>query len=293
MERESGDLAMNPISRTAFYCTGVRAIDARSPRPLCGDRYAERFMDEQAWRIFAPFRRFRGPNGSNVVRHRILDDLLRVRLVAEPRLRVAIVGAGFDTRAFRLGGGRWVEVDEAPLLDYKESRLPAADCPHPLQRIAIDFSRDSLAEKLAPFAAEDLAAPAVAVIEGVLMYLSEAQIRTLLGTLSGLFPRLEILCDVATEGFIRRFASRLQKRIGDLGASFATLDRPLEAIFADCGFVQQESISIPGRAAELRAVPALERVVIRLWKALRDGYTIRTFAVREPADGMKLTAKER
>ncbi len=274
---------MNPISRTAFYCTGVRAIDARSPQPLCGDRYAESFMDEEAWSTFAPFRRFRGPNGSNVVRHRILDDLLRARLIVEPRLRAVIVGAGFDSRAFRLGGGRWVEIDEAPLLAWKEARLPAASCPNPLQRIAIDFARDSLAEKLAPFAAEERDSPAIAVIEGVLMYLSEVQIRTLLGTLSDLFPRLEIACDVATQGFIHRFARRLQARIGDLGATFATLDRPLEAIFADCGFEQRESISIPGRAADLRALPAIERLVIRLWKSLREGYTIRTFAREDRA----------
>jgi methyltransferase (TIGR00027 family) len=283
----------NPISRTAFYCTGVRALDARSPRPLCGDRYAERFMDEEAWRLFAPFRHFRGPNGSNVVRHRILDDLLRSRLLVEPRLRVVIVGAGFDSRAFRLGGGRWVEVEEAPLLDYKEQRLPAAACPQPLQRIAIDFARDSLAEKLAPFAAEDPDAPAIAVVEGVLMYLSEAQIRTLLGTLGRLFPHLEVACDVATQGFIRRFASRLQKRIGDLGASFATLDRPLEAIFADCGFEQRAFVSIPGRAAELRAVPAIERLVIRLWKTLRDGYTLRTFSRRDAGEGEVLSVPGR
>ncbi len=122
---------MNPISRTAIYCTGVRALDARTAAPLCGDRYAERFMDDAAWRLFAPFRRFQGPNGSNVVRHRILDDLLRARLIAEPRLRVVLLGAGFDARAFRLAGGRWLEVDEADLLAFKEPRLPAASCPNP------------------------------------------------------------------------------------------------------------------------------------------------------------------
>ena len=52
---------MKPVSRTAFYGTGVRALDARKPRPVCGDRFAERFMDEAAWRTFEPFRDFRAP----------------------------------------------------------------------------------------------------------------------------------------------------------------------------------------------------------------------------------------
>src|SRR6187431_2384067 len=80
-----------PISRTAFYCTGVRAVDARSPAPLCGDRYAERFMDDEAWRLFEPFRSFRMPNASNVVRHRMIDELLRARLSEHPRLRVVLI----------------------------------------------------------------------------------------------------------------------------------------------------------------------------------------------------------
>jgi methyltransferase (TIGR00027 family) len=271
---------MKPISRTAFYCTGVRAVDARSPAPLCGDRYAERFMDDEAWRLFEPFRSFRMPNASNVVRHRMIDELLRARLSEYPRLRVVLIGAGFDSRAFRLAGGRWLEIDEAPLLDFKEARLPVAECPQPLRRIAIDFATDSLAEKLAAFAAEDPGAPAVAVVEGVLMYLSEQQIRTLATTLAELFPEVELICDVATQGFIRRFARRLHERIHGLGASFAVLDRPLEEILADCGFEQQASESIPGRAAALGAIPFLGRLVVRSLKSLREGYTIRVFRHR-------------
>ena len=271
---------MRPISRTAFYCTGVRALDARAPEPLCGDRFAERFMDDEAWRIFEPFRHLRGPNGSNLVRHRILDDLLRDRLIAHPHLRVVLVGAGFDSRAFRLGGGSWVEVDEAQILAFKEPRLPAASCPNPLERIAIDFSTESLAGKLALFGAQDRTSPAVAVIEGVLMYLTEAEIRTLLATLRGLFPDLEIVCDVATRAFFERYARNIHARVRDLGASFTPLERPMEAIFADEGFTETERISIPGRAAELRAIPWPERLAVRLLGSLRDGYTIRTFARR-------------
>lgn len=268
---------MNPVSRTAFYCTGVRALDARSPAPLCGDRYAERFMDNEAWRLFAPFRRFKAPNGSNVVRHRMIDDLLRARLIARPQLRVVLVGAGFDARAYRLGGGRWVEVDEAPLLAFKEPRLPAAECPNPLQRIAIDFASESLADKLAPFAAQDRESPTVAVVEGVLMYLSEAQIRTLAATLRDLFPDLELVCDVATTLFFERYGRRLHARIRDLGTSFTLPDRPLEAILAEEGFVQMSSESIPARAADLKAMPLPARLAARLLPSLRDGYTIRVF----------------
>jgi O-methyltransferase involved in polyketide biosynthesis len=35
---------VKPVSKTAYYCCGVRALDAAAPSSLCGDRYAERFM---------------------------------------------------------------------------------------------------------------------------------------------------------------------------------------------------------------------------------------------------------
>ena len=153
----------------------------------------------------------------------------------------------------------------------------AAECPNPLQRIAIDFASESLAVKLAPFAVQDRESPAVAVIEGVLMYLSESQIRTLAATLRDLFPDLEIICDVATRLFFERYGRRLHARIRDLGTSFTLPDRPLEAILADEGFAQRASESIPGRAAELRALSLPTRLAVRLLPSLRDGYTIRVF----------------
>ncbi len=74
----------------------------RKARPICGDQFAERFMDAEARALFKRFKKFRGPNASNAARHRIIDDWLRHRLSDQPKLRIVLLGAGFDTRAFRL-----------------------------------------------------------------------------------------------------------------------------------------------------------------------------------------------
>ena len=84
-------------------------------------------MDDEAWRAFEPFRQFTAPNVSNATRARIIDDLVRERLAVTPDLRVILIGAGFDSRAFRLKGGRWLEVDEPQVFAWKEPRLPAAE----------------------------------------------------------------------------------------------------------------------------------------------------------------------
>ena len=243
---------MKPVSKTAFYCTGVRALDARKPNPACGDQYAERFMDAAAWQVFEPFRKFLGPNISNATRHRIIDDLLRTRLAADPTLRVVIIGAGFDSRAFRLTGGRWLEVDEPQIFAWKEPRLAAAESPNPLTRLPIDFATERLADRLQPFAESG---PVAVVIEGVLVYLPEERIRELLRTIRTAFPHGEILCDVMTTHFFNRYGRDIHEKIRDLGASFVLPERPLEAVFAEEGYAQTAQVSTTGRAAELGQMP--------------------------------------
>jgi len=68
---------MKPISKTAFYCCGVRMQDAKRDKPVCGDTYAKVFMNEQGLQILEAFKDETRPNISNVGRHRIIDDLLR------------------------------------------------------------------------------------------------------------------------------------------------------------------------------------------------------------------------
>src|SRR5688572_11483097 len=96
------------ISRTAYFRLGVRFTDAAARRPICGDSYAARFVDEESERAWEPFKAFKGSIASNAARHRIIDDLVQEELSLRRDARVVVIGAGFDTRAFRLDGGRWL-----------------------------------------------------------------------------------------------------------------------------------------------------------------------------------------
>ena len=265
---------MKPVSRTAFYCTGVRALDARKPRPACGDQYAERFMDDEAWKVFEPFRRLTGPNISNATRHRIIDDLLRDRLADHHDLRRVIVGAGFDSRALRLTGGRWLEVVEPQLFAWKEPRLPAAESPNPLTRIAVDFATERLTDRLSPFAD---AGPMAVVVEGVLFYLGETRIRELLRTLRALYPQGDVICDVMTREFFEKFSRPIHGKLVELGASFQLPEHPLETIFADERYEQTAHVSVQRRAAELGQMPLLMRLYSRFAPVFINGYSVRVF----------------
>lgn len=231
-------------------------------------------MDNAAWQTFEPFKNFTGPNITNAMRHRIIDDLLRERLARDPKLRVVIIGAGFDSRAFRLKGGRWIELDEPQIFEWKEPRLPASQSPNPLTRVPIDFATERLADKLAPFADSG---PVAIVIEGVLMYLPESSTHDLLRAIQSQFPNGEILCDIMTAEFFNKVGRGIFEKIRDLGAEVAFSGRPVAAVFRDAKYRETQLISMALRAREMKKMPFLMSLFVRFNPVFHTGYTVRVF----------------
>ena len=261
---------MKPISKTAFYCCGVRMQDAERSNPVCNDIYAKLFMNEAGLQILEAFKDETKPNASNVARHRIIDDLLRRELLANPNLSILIIGAGFDSRAYRLSSGTWVELDEPQVISYKNERLPASDCENELHRIPIDFSTDSLEEKLSAFANRS---PVVVVVEGVFMYLEEETIKQLLRTLRRLFPQHKLICDLMTRDFFEKYSKSLHEKISGMGTSFKfTIDNP-EAVFVEKGYRRSEKIEIVEKSVVFEAPDVPSSVLA----TLPHGYLVYVF----------------
>jgi methyltransferase (TIGR00027 family) len=265
---------MKPISRTAFYCCGIRMLDAERSNPICGDIYAKVFMNENGVRILEAFKDETNPNASNVARHRIIDDFLRQELLADPGLCVVIIGAGFDSRAFRLKGGEWVELDEPQVIAFKNERLPVSDCQNELRRIPIDFSTDSLEEKLSHFAGRS---PVTVVVEGVFLYLEEAVIGKLLQTLHSLFPRHKLICDLMSREFIENYAGTMHEKLRGLGASFKfSADNP-ETVFLENGYRPTKKVSIIEKAVVFGSPSMPPKVLEELLPTLPSGLAIYVF----------------
>lgn len=249
-------------------------VDAEGPAPVCGDHLARRLMDDRGLEVFAPFRRFRRPNGSNVTRHRIIDDLLREGLQDDPERLVVLVGAGFDTRAYRLGAGRWVELDEPAVMAHKNARLPITECPRPLTRVPIEFARQSLGEVLTGYAGTS---NALVVIEGVIMYLEPTALEATLRSLLRLFPGHRLVCDLMTRRFFVRYSRAIHREIAGLGATFQGLRDDPTAPFLALGYRHLGSESIVRRARELGAIRMPRWLLATVLRNLADGYRVHRF----------------
>ena len=264
----------NPVSQTAYWTLATRCDDALGERPVAGDTFASRFMNDEARAVAALIGPLTRTNASLVVRHRLIDERLSAELARDPALPVVVIGCGFVSRPFRLSGGRWLEVDEPGLLDYKESRVPASEAANELVRLPIRFAEQSLEETLAPHATEDRAA---VVLEGIVGYLRDDELRGFLSTLTRLFPRHVVYCDLLTRTFIARYSRKLVGHLRELGATFASSSDTPEAPFLEVGYRTADRVSIMLAAAEMGAKDAPPRWLVRRLPSMRAGYRLWTF----------------
>ncbi|MBF0557907.1 MAG: class I SAM-dependent methyltransferase [Nitrospirae bacterium] len=252
--------------------------DAEGAHPVCGDDYAKVFMDDAAMRIYGPFRGDTRTNAVSVARHRIIDDFLRTELAEDRNTRVLIIGSGFDSRPYRLEGGIWLEFDEPQVIAYKNERLPVSDCRNELQRIAVDFSMDSLEKKLSDIPP---GRNTIIVIEGVLMYLDHTSINKLLQTLRRIFPCHTLVCDLVTRKFFEKYSRKLHEKLRNLGAVFQyAVDSPPE-IFLDNGYILKDTESVVGKAVEYGSMHIPEPVLRVFLRTLANGYNIYLFESKQ------------
>lgn len=268
---------MKPISLTAFYCCGIRMWDAEGDHPICGDVYAKILMNEDGLRVLDQFKDEKRPNNSNIARARIIDDLLREELLAHPDLRVVIIGAGFDSRAYRLNGGSWMELDEPQVIAYKNERLPVSACPNQLQRISIDFANESLEEKLTAISGNG---PVVVVVEGVVMYLEQETTRQMLRTLRKVFPQHKLICDLMTRNFFRRYGGSIREKLERLGATIKLSTDDPEALFVSSGYERVNRISIVEKSMEFQSEKVPKFLLRTVLRTLVNGYIIYVFRAR-------------
>ena len=182
-------------SRTAEYMAFFRALESRRPAAerLFVDPVADAFLDRPLRAAVAaaalpgvgrvvPWaldRRIPGPRASAVARTRYIDDALRAAVAAGTE-QVVILGAGYDSRAYRLPelrGVRVFEVDHPDTQSVKRQVLErrfGALAPH-VTLVAVDFDREPLAPAVAT-AGLQAGQRTFTIWEGVASYLTPAAV---------------------------------------------------------------------------------------------------------------------
>ena len=119
------------------------------------------------------------------------------------------------------------------------------------------------------------------VIEGVSMYLSQAQLTRTLMTLRRCLPAHVLICDLMTASFARIYSRDVLRRLRALGGDFGELiNNPVGTVVA-AGYAETGRWSIVGRAAALGAMTIPALVLNTVLRGLRDGYRVHSFVAGE------------
>ena len=174
------------VAPTAYLTALARAAATVDPAAAFADPYAARFAECCPTAIRGIAQRTAGLSVV-VARSAIIDRLVAQRIAAG-RIDLCVnLGAGFDSRAFRLAwpsGCTVLEIDTDSVLDVKDRLLPAVAAPVPVARLRCDV-RDLpvLAALLAPHAT---GRRVLIVTEGLLPYFPESYVAELARLLVGL-----------------------------------------------------------------------------------------------------------
>jgi methyltransferase (TIGR00027 family) len=188
----------NAPSKTCLYVAAGRALGAREPDVAVRnpDYLAERLLgpEERAMvndqpvvqaleHDFADLQKNPEAMGSVVmmiVRTRFIEERLE-QAIRDGVSQVVILGAGFDTRAYRLTelleNARIFEVDQPSTQEYKKRRIQETgiEVPSNLTYVPVDFRHDQLGDVLTA-AGYDSSRKTFFIWEGVTMYLPEAAV---------------------------------------------------------------------------------------------------------------------
>jgi methyltransferase (TIGR00027 family) len=247
---EDGRSSTDLVS-TAHWIAAVRARESGRPDRLFDDPYAAALAGPRGVVIRQSSERASGGENAYLpVRTRYFDDVL-VRAVTDGGAdQVVLLGAGLDTRAFRLPMPEHVrlfELDRAEILEEKEGILVAmgarARC---ARRVVPADLREGCSSELRA-AGLDRGAVTVWVAEGLLFYLVEETVRSVLREAAALSPERSLFAADMFGTGVRSLPSMSQSlswlERGGLPGPFAT-DDPA-GLLASCGWVP-ERITSPG-----------------------------------------------
>lgn len=278
------------VADTAFWVATYRAHESARDDALFRDPLAARLADARGRNIAA-----RIADGAQVawvvVMRTCIIDAFILEAIAAGCDTVLNLGAGLDTRPYRLElppSLRWVEVDFAATIDFKNERLARETARCRLERRAVDLG-DGAARR-ALFAEIDASSNQVLVLtEGVVGYLANDEVAALAADLHAQ-PRfawwvVEYVSS-AFQRFERLVSWRRRKQMANAPLRF----RPGDwlGFFAARGWTAKEIRYLVAEGEKRRRPPPLPRWMVHLFrlmsrdraKAMRENYG---FALMIPA----------
>ena len=202
---------------TMLMTLSGRAIQSQWKNPILRDPWAEEAMRHIDYDLskqltgMASWSMWKDIGPTIIATRAATFDLLTTRYLADhPDATVLHVGCGMDSRVFRVdppASVQWFDVDYPDVIDLRRQLFPKRAAYH-LIGAGLDDLRwlDEVPRDR----------PGLLVAEGVLHYLSEAEVKALLNAVVAHFPSGQMIFDICNSMIVKRAGSN----VGGTGATY-------------------------------------------------------------------------
>lgn len=185
-----------------------------------------------------------------IARTIVLDKLVSAHLSAHPGATVVNIACGLDTRCYRMQGYQhWYNLDLPETIAVREKLLPENGEISQIAMSAMDDWGGMIRES----------GDALVIIEGLTMYLSEADVQRIFDVIARRFPHVTVLVETMNPLVVRNFK---EKSIEGSHAKFTWGVRDgkaLAALLPDFQLVEEHSLT-EGMAAFLPSYKVLGKI---------------------------------
>jgi methyltransferase (TIGR00027 family) len=189
------------VSDTALMVAACRAHESELEDAFVRDPYAAQLSGERGFAILRELPYSHVMRLGLAIRTRFVDELLLEALQSHSIATVLSVGCGLDTRPWRLDldkGLRWIEVDFADVLDYKD-RLMRVETPRCCrERLSVDVNDPVQRRMIYENSGSE---PALMITEGLLLYLPAATVDALAAESANQSGIQHWISDITTSAF--------------------------------------------------------------------------------------------
>ena len=211
--------AVGDVSSTSVLTLYCHAIESQSAKPILDDPWAVKITQELTPQLRQSDNRIyqklvQGKLDKQVqvyitLRARKYDQYARDFLQRKPDGIIVNLGCGLDTRFHRIDDGKltFYDLDFPKVIALKQKFLSSTER---YNFIASDLLNYQWMEQLLPLGNR----PFLFLIEGVLMYLQESEVKSLILTLQSKFPGCELVAEVYNSFWLKQpFKSLLNLRL--------------------------------------------------------------------------------
>ena len=228
-----GKITLSGVPETMLQTIYARAKESRT-RGAIQDKKAEEIVERLDY-DFSLADRDAAMHSGVIARTIVLDRLVRAYLAENPGAVVVNIACGLDTRCYRMEGfSHWYNLELPETAAVRRKILPESGLISQIAMSAMEDWGGEIAES---------GVPALIIIEGLTMYLCEADVKRIFAVIAGRFEQAAVLVETMNPMVVKHFR---EKSIAGSSAKFTwgvRDGRALAALLPGFRFVEEHSLT--------------------------------------------------